>query len=298
METTTISESPKLINEDIRECTDIYEVMEKGKLNFVPVQQEVITLDGIPCPEHKAIYRNDTKEVLSVMGKGYSFVTPVQSFSFVDNIVKENDLEYSKVRAINNGRKISVIADSKDFIDLGKGDFLKKQIVFTDSFDGTSGLKINFQLMRSLCSNCEIWKSEHTQMLSLRHTKSINDRLGQSVNIWNKSKSAFAIWQEKIEYLNQKIINHEQIEKMLNNLLDVKDVEKISTRKFNQKEKITNLFHNGKGNHGETAWDLYNGVTEYYDHYSGTDSDKVLISANYGNGANQKSKAFDLALSM
>jgi hypothetical protein len=55
----------------------------------------------------------------------------------------------------------------------------------------------------------------------------------------------------------------------------------------------------GVGNIGDTAWDLYNGVTEHVDLRNSTaEEDKRINSALFGSGATLKSKAFDAALAL
>jgi hypothetical protein len=44
--------------------------------------------------------------------------------------------------------------------------------------------------------------------------------------------------------------------------------EEVSTRTENRRNQITSLFSTGRGNNGETKWDLFNAVTEYVDHHS------------------------------
>jgi len=58
---------------------------------------------------------------------------------------------------------------------------------------------------------------------------------------------------------------------------------------------VKNLFTHGQGNGQNTVWDLYNGYTEWVDHYRQSDDDKRLVSSTIGTGVGLKEKAFKVA---
>jgi hypothetical protein len=70
----------------------------------------------------------------------------------------------------------------------------------------------------------------------------------------------------------------------------------FSTRAFNQVVDIAHLHENGIGNKGETLYDLFNAVTEYYTSGNGTGHDngsvdkawKKYTSSEFGGGADAK----------
>lgn len=71
----------------------------------------------------------------------------------------------------------------------------------------------------------------------------------------------------------------------------VADKEKLSTRSFNQAERMVELFRTGKGNRGETFADAYNAITDYYTHESAgktEDSMKQFESSEFGSGDTRK----------
>jgi len=92
---------------------------------------------------------------------------------------------------------------------------------------------------------------------------------------------------------------------MVNNFLDTlmtPPAEGSSSRSIsihsNKREKVIELFEEGKGNNGSTMWDLYNGTTEFVDHFFGSDVDKRFVSSLVGAGADMKNRAFHTAMAM
>ena len=75
------------------------------------------------------------------------------------------------------------------------------------------------------------------------------------------------------------------------------DPEEVSTRLANQMDRVFVLAHEGEGNKGRTAFDLYNGLVEYVDYERGRDS-KRLASAWFGQGDTLKAKAWDTLIAV
>ena len=72
--------------------------------------------------------------------------------------------------------------------------------------------------------------------------------------------------------------------------------EPISTRTANQIDRLQALFVRGKGNKGETAFDLFQAATEYYTHESAGQSEdktKQFDSSEFGSGAEKKQLFFN-----
>ena len=277
-----------------------YEAMEKAELNFIPEQHELVSVHGINIPNHKAIVRSDNKQVLSVMGKDYNPFSPVETFAFADILIQKHGAVYKNVYSVDGGRKIRIEAESNGDIITGNGelDILRKRIMITDSFDGTTPLLATYGLYRPLCTNMQIWEAKETRAIRIRHTKNSSERVQQAFMVWGGGQLAFEAWEKNVKILTQKIVDKEMVNKFLNGI--VGELNKTtSTRKKNQRNDIEHLFKYGKGNNGETAWDLYNGVTDYYDHNVNLDNpDARLASSLFGTGASQKTKAFNLALAL
>ena len=66
--------------------------------------------------------------------------------------------------------------------------------------------------------------------------------------------------------------------KLTDELIPVTD--KDSTKRINKREKLVELFTNGRGNVGESKWDALNAVTEYETHTGKQSTEKFLRSFN------------------
>ena len=276
---------------EIANAGNIQEALEAAHLNFVPEKHQLMTMSGNEIPDHCGILRNDTKQVLGVMGKDYSPFSPVQGLAIADTLREKFNLKYSKLIGVDGGRRIMVELKG-GFRQIGK-DQIQEQLHILDSWDGSTKFLIRYGFYRLVCKNgLTIGKIEN--QISIRHTKNAEARLGEALRIWAKAEIVFPALAAKMEALTQKILDTAMVDKFLNDLSGME--EKESTRKKNQKQDIVHLFQYGKGNEGKTAWDLYNAATEYYDHEQNrSDPEKQLASALFGTGADQKSKAFELA---
>ena len=111
------------------------------------------------------------------------------------------------------------------------------------------------------------------------------------MNIFHMSTQAFEVFEEKARYLARKIVDKQMVERFLNEVIDGS-----STRAKNQREWVRELFENGRGNSGKSAWHLYNGAVEFVQYARTSDPEKSLDSAMFGTGAALAQKAFEASL--
>lgn len=171
----------------------------------------------------------------------------------------------------------------------------------TGSNNKTLGKKVFGSTTRIVCNN--------TQQFALRGPKSImnatfyHDKRGfddfQNLPDLVEATLIHAAEYSKLaEKLGNFPINRFQAKAIAAQILAAGDAE-ISTRVYNDSEKIAHLFKNGKGNKGENMYDLLNGVTEYYTSGDGSGATgsafSKAVSADYGNAATKK-KDFVLSL--
>ena len=81
-----------------------------------------ILIPEIEVPDFYATIRNDTEQVLGVVGKDYEVVQNVNAFEFFDSIVGGKDgILYETAGALGKGERIFITAKLPDYIRVGKG---------------------------------------------------------------------------------------------------------------------------------------------------------------------------------
>jgi len=279
-----------LKNEGLKTIDD---VLEHQHLNWDAEQHELITNGGVDVPTHKALVRSDNRSVLGVVGSGYTPVQNSEAFAFMDALVQEHSASYEYVHSFNGGSRMVVQAHIDNNFEVRKGDRIASYITMVNSFDGTTPFKVYFTPIRMFCTNQlgASWRNKQ-QSISVRHTVNARERADDAFKVLSSAQKYFDRFQELSRVLAQKSLDKKLVEEFIRQTMGEKD----STRHQNQVTEIMRLTEEGKGNGGGTVWDLYNGVTEYVDHFRIKNDEKRLASAMVGSGATLKDKAWTAAL--
>lgn len=275
----------------------IEDALEKSGCNFSVEQAEIInSANGSIIGDKKVLYRGDTGLNLGVVGRNYGILQNSEAFAFFDIIAQTQKAKITKVIQYNAGKKILLSAETdKLAFEPRKGDVINLEYRMMQSFDGTIPARVQFYANRLHCLNGLTKSEKIANTISIRHTKNILSRMEEAIKIMNLSEMWVEEFKNISKRLTEKIIDTQKVEKFLKELFGEKSNKK--------KEIVIDLFENGKGNGRGTAWDLYNGVTEYVDHYSRytknvLDNEKTIEYSTTGFGSVLKEKAMDLVLEM
>jgi len=277
------------------------EALEKAGLNWIAEEHELVTGGFKTVPNHKAIVRSDKQEVIGVVGRRYQPIQNTDAFSFFDTICQEHGARYTRAEAIKGGSKILLQAQFGDDFEIRPGDSCKARINLLNSHDGSGSFYAYYTAFRLVCSNgLHAWRKDAQHQVRLRHSSGIQLKIQDAFRVFGLGVSFFADFKERSQYLANKILDKAKVERFLDEVIGSakREGRGDSTRILNRRIKVENLFENGKGNGGGTAWDLYNGLTEFVDHFSQGDERKRFESSVCGSGANLKAKAFDAALAL
>ncbi len=272
------------------------EALEKAGLNWSVEPVELVTAHGRNVPTHKALYRSDTGNILGVVGRSYVPIQNSTAFAIADTIAEEYGAVFEYAGIIKEGRRVFLQAKLNDSYEVSRGDQVDSFITVSTSNDGSSSLRCFLTPIRCWCENKLIRAiKEATTNITMRHTANVQDRIQQAFQVFHMSTHAFQVFKQKSRYLAQKQVDQQMVERFLDSVIGE---TKESTRRQHQKQKVVELFENGRGNNSQNSWQLYNAAVEWVDHERGSNPEKRLDSAMFGSGAVIKEKAFQSALSL
>ena len=287
------STRPRLQDKPLNVSTST-EALEVSKCNWIAEPQQLITAGGKDVTSHKAIVRTDTGSVIGIVGKDWTPIQNAEAFAFFDTIVKEKGMQYIKAKEIDGGRRVFLQARLSQG-EVRRGDIVENRLTLINGFDGSTSFTVRMTPMRLVCLNGLLSADKaHTISVRIRHTKSASERYEQALMVFAAAQTSFQSFLDSAKTLTQVILDKEMVRRFLNSCFD--DPNNESTRIRNQKNQAYILSQKGAGNGQGTMWDLYNGVTEYVDHYRTKNAEKAEVSSLFGSGASLKERAFEAAL--
>ena len=270
-------------------------VFTGGALDWKVSEKALFIDPDLPeIPDYKAIVREDLNLVLNVSKQSYEIIQNSRVWETINNSLAGLDYQIVTAGSLGNCKKVFVcvkLNDAEKY--LVNGDDFKNFLVFTSSHDGSLAFNAYDTSVRVVCQNTLNWSLKDKGCMNLKvfHTKN------SELKIHNMEETIEGLLKKRIEfyesykYLMEKPMSSEQAEKIISGFLGS---EKLSTRAANQTEKIVELFQTGKGNNGETVYDLLGGVTEYFTHFSSNTPEKQFSSSEFGSGSNRKLEFLDV----
>jgi phage/plasmid-like protein (TIGR03299 family) len=170
------------------------EALQFAGLDFTVVKRKLFTYDNennfagsntptpkIEVPNYFATVRNDTEQVLGVVGKDYEVVQNRDAFSFFDAIVGGDGIQYETAGALGKGERIFITAKLPNYIKVGREDLIEKYLFLTTSHDGFGSITAAFTPVRIVCANTlNAAMRNHTNSIKIWHTANAKERLEQA----------------------------------------------------------------------------------------------------------------------
>lgn len=283
------------------------EAIRAANLTWTVSKRQLMTLDGVDCPDFFATVRDDNNLPLGMVGNAY---TPLQNhvaFAAFDGAVGDIGGKYVSCGSIDNGKRIFLLAEVKKELIIRSVDPLKMFLLLTHSHDGTAAIRFMRTAVRVVCQNTLNQALGASQEgLYARHTKGAGERIvnaGGLVGVFSKSMQTFA---EQAEALASVVVNVQQVEKFIREVFEVpENAEDTSSQKQEAINTVLGKFENGELNRlpgiAGTAWALLNATTEFADHMapSVTDTEERRFkSAMFGTSNDLKNAAFKSAMAL
>lgn len=271
----------------------------------------------VEFPEHKALFRSDTKAPLAIVGAGYKVVQPGDVLEFFRKLVEVEGWWIHTAGCLFGGRKVWAMATRGDKAGVDKGgkDTIYQNLLLATSLDGSMRTLACETAVRAVCWNTVSMALDAAnasgRLLKISHRQEfdpaeVHAALGLHLD-------RFADFMETARELADTPVKLDEANELLRTVFQVDAKPKVNTAWLGKLtdaampqeeeedaprglQRVLALFQGeGKGSALKTAkgtrWGLFNAVTEYVDHEMGRTDNTRLDGAWFGRGAQLKTRA-------
>ena len=265
---------------------------------------------GNEIPGIRALVRTDRWEPLGGVGTGYQPIQNFEAAGFLDHIVGEGKAIFETAGSLGGGRQVWFLARLPGDVWVTKEDNVRKYLLLTNPHRQGHALVVLWTPIRVVCENT-LRAALHQGMnhaVRVRHVGNIQSKIEEARRLLGISFKYFDTFQEQSQTFVKRSLTREALKAYFETLVpDPKDVD--SSRAKATRTNLLRLLEVGKGNDlpsvRGTLWGAVNAVAEFVDHERptrtpkcGSESLKRFESAQFGSGAQLRSRAWELALSV
>jgi phage/plasmid-like protein (TIGR03299 family) len=259
----------------------------------------------------KVLYRDDTRNPLSIVSTGYVPAQPSEILAFMQEVVDIGGFQLETAGSIRGGCRIWALAKMTDGVEIVPGDKVRPYLLIATSFDKSMATTAKRTAIRVVCNNTlsaaagdHMAKGSVEPEVKVYHSMKFDDKVRADVRKQlDQAVAGFDQFVTSAKRLADETISDRIVDSFLLNLYRTEQnnpdlVEK--TRKSKGYKRIAEMFATGDNNPGhdmagKTLWGLINSVTRYVDFERGASRETALDSAWFGEGDALKSRAFQLA---
>lgn len=280
--------------------------LEQLQIAYIPrPAEEYIGMEGKRVPAF-ATCRQDKKEVLGVVGTRYNVLQNIDAFRFFQPFLDANEASLHTAGSLHDGKRVWVLAKlNRESIEVADNDHVDKFLLLSNSHDGSTAVKVGFCPIRVVCANTLAMAHNVGQLLSLRHTFSLQSTLNEVQGVINTANLQFEATADQYRQLASRGISSDQLRQYVKNVvLDIPldDDKELSVRKDNVLMGVLDRYYHpiGEGvvSSRNTWWKAYNSVTEYLSYEAGRNESNRLKSLWYGQGQKRNSDALKAAIQL
>ncbi len=127
------------------------EALELAGLDWQVESRNIYSGTGTMIPGYRANVRSTDDAVLGVVSDRYRIVQNEEAFQFTDDLLGEG-VTYETAGSLQGGKKVCMLAKMPEKYIIA-GDEVTPYLVFFNSHDGSSGVKVAMTPVRVVCQN-------------------------------------------------------------------------------------------------------------------------------------------------
>ena len=248
-------------------------------------------------PGKRAAVRSEPRKHFGIFSTQYKPLQNRDAFQFFDSVVGAGEAIYHTAGSLGGGARVWILAKLPGDLKLSNTEVIEKYILLCNSHDGSLAVTMKPTSIRVVCQNTlsVAMGRETDKLFRAIHTTNIMDRVNQAREALGLQEAYFQMMMRGIERLADTRMKEAEVEPFLVKLFGQEEnPENISTKMKNNMDKVASLYYGGTATFGESRWDMMNAVTEYTDHWRGSNDEKRLDAAWFGSGKILKQQAWNM----
>lgn len=224
--------------------------------------------EKIAIPNSFANIRTDNKQVLGTVKDRYKVVQNTEAFSFTDSLLGEG-VTYETAGALGGGKQIWLLAktESSKILD----DVVEPYLLFSNSHDGSSKVKVTFTPVRVVCRNTlAIALKRAERVWSVKHTGAIGKRLDEAIETLQMKDKYIDAMRQEAEDLAKIKMSKDDFIKVVDEIYPVADdtlsKRAITTNEHYRENLISAYNQQDLGNIRDNAWGVVNAIADFETH--------------------------------
>ena len=214
---------------DISSATSVHDALSLSGMDWKVDSRPIFDPTGKKLPNYVANVRQDTDELLGIVTDRYRIVQNEEAFEFVNNLSSEG-FEFESAGVFKGGRSTWLMGHLPEETILG--DNIANNLVFVNSHDGSSGVKVMMTPVRVICYNMlNLALRRANRSWSTKHTTSIYSKLEEAQHTLGLAQKYMDELKIEADRLANITITDNEIEAIFDKMFPV-DPAKDSARKI------------------------------------------------------------------
>jgi phage/plasmid-like protein (TIGR03299 family) len=267
------------------------EAIEYGGLDFTVEKQRLLTERWLEVPDHFVTVRQDTNDILGLVGKDYTIVQNTDAFAFFDQIVGEGQAIYETAGCLGKGEVIFITAKLPRQLIIGRDSPVDNYLVLCSSHDGSMAITAYFTPVRVVCQNTLNASLRHySNKVYIKHTRNVKERFLEAAHILgihseylDKLQQVFTLMHDKqvSDLEAQLIFRRVFLSKEETKQLALQGEVELSTRKNNMIDEVNQYYQEAseidpiRG----TAYGVYNAMAGFFQNRKAFKTDEAKMKS-------------------
>lgn len=181
---------------------NVEQALAASNLNWL-VERKPVIVDGEVVPFRWANTRSDLppgKNVLEIVKSKYKIVQNYEALGFVQDVLNIGDVQLERAGMFGGGRTVYLLAKTTGL--KIEGDEIAPYLLFSNSHDGSSAVRVCLTTIRIRCKNTlALALAQAARIWAVQHTKSATERMKaaqESMNFIGQYLTVYPMFVERM----------------------------------------------------------------------------------------------------